>query len=56
MFERILLPLDGSEIAEIAIPYGEELARRLGSEVILYHTQGPEQQRAHASDVSRQVG
>jgi len=45
MFERILLPLDGSEIAEIAIPYGEELARRLGSEVILYHTHGPEHQQ-----------
>jgi nucleotide-binding universal stress UspA family protein len=45
MFERILLPLDGSEIAEIALPYGEELARRLGSEVILYHTHGPEHQQ-----------
>ena len=44
MFERILLPLDGSEIAEMAIPYGEELARRLGSEVVLYHTYGPEHQ------------
>jgi nucleotide-binding universal stress UspA family protein len=47
MFERILLPLDGSETAEIAIPYGEELARRLGSEVILYHTHGPEHQQQH---------
>lgn len=37
MFERILLPLDGSELAETAIPYAEELASRLGSEVILYH-------------------
>ena len=44
MFERILLPLDGSEIAETAIPYGEELARRLGSEIVLYHTHGPEHQ------------
>jgi nucleotide-binding universal stress UspA family protein len=37
MFERILLPLDGSELAEISLPYAEELASELGSEVILYH-------------------
>ena len=42
MFERILLPLDGSEMAEAAIPYGEELAGRLGSEIILYHVYGHE--------------
>jgi len=40
MFERILLPLDGSEIAEKALPYGEELAGRLGSELVLYHVHG----------------
>ena len=40
MFERILLPLDGSEIAEMALPYGEELARSLGSELILFHVRG----------------
>ena len=42
MFERILLPLDGSHLAEAAIPYGEELAARLGSEVILLHVCPPE--------------
>ena len=42
MFERILLPLDGSEVAEMALPYGEELASRLGSELVLYHVHGPE--------------
>lgn len=45
MFERIMLPLDGSEVAEIALPYGEELARRLGSEVILLHVPGSEHQQ-----------
>ncbi len=45
MFERILLPLDGSELSEIAIPYGEELASKLGSEVILYHVPGREHQQ-----------
>ena len=37
MFERILLPLDGSRLAEAAIPYGAELTARLGSELILFH-------------------
>jgi len=37
MFEKILLPLDGSELSEIIIPYGEELASKFGSELILYH-------------------
>jgi len=37
MYERILVPLDGSEVAEVALPYAEELAGRLGSEVILMH-------------------
>ena len=35
MYEKILVPLDGSEVAEIALPYAEELAGRLGSEVTL---------------------
>jgi nucleotide-binding universal stress UspA family protein len=26
MFERILIPLDGSELAEMVLPYGKELA------------------------------
>ena len=37
MYERILVPLDGSELAEAALPYAEELAGQLGSEVILIH-------------------
>ena len=35
MYEKILVPLDGSELAEVALPYAEELAGRLGSEVNL---------------------
>jgi nucleotide-binding universal stress UspA family protein len=66
VFERILVPLDGSEIAETALPYSEELAGRLDSEVVLYHVHGPEQQqqeRTHqiyldklAETVRRNVG
>ncbi|MFQ5825887.1 MAG: universal stress protein, partial [Dehalococcoidia bacterium] len=33
MFERILVPLDGSEVAEAVMPYVRELARGQGSEV-----------------------
>ena len=42
MFERILLPLDGTETGEIVLPYGEEFARELGSEIILYQVRGPQ--------------
>jgi nucleotide-binding universal stress UspA family protein len=45
MFEKIMLPLDGSEAVEIVLPYGEELARRLGSEIILLHVPGSEHQQ-----------
>ncbi|HVP57708.1 MAG TPA: universal stress protein [bacterium] len=37
MFERILVPLDGSQLAEVALPYAEELAARLGSQLTLLH-------------------
>lgn len=33
MYEKILVPLDISKLAEVALPYAEELAGRLGSEV-----------------------
>ena len=33
MFEKILVPLDGSKLAEIAIPYAIELAGKLSSEI-----------------------
>jgi nucleotide-binding universal stress UspA family protein len=41
MYKRLLVPLDGSELAEIALPYAEELARHLGSEVILVNVRTP---------------
>ena len=37
MYERIVVPLDGSQLAEIALPYAEELSVRLGSEVTLIY-------------------
>jgi nucleotide-binding universal stress UspA family protein len=37
MYERILVPLDGSEVAEVALPYAEGMAESLGSEITLVH-------------------
>jgi nucleotide-binding universal stress UspA family protein len=37
MYKRILAPLDGSELAEVALPYAEGLAAGLGSELTLIH-------------------
>jgi nucleotide-binding universal stress UspA family protein len=42
MIKKIILPLDGSDAAEEVIPYGEEFAKKLGCEVILFHTCVPE--------------
>jgi nucleotide-binding universal stress UspA family protein len=41
MFEKILVPLDGSELAEIALPYAQNLAVSLGSEIHLIHVSEP---------------
>jgi len=35
MYERVLVPLDGSNVAEIVLPYVEEIAAKLGAEIIL---------------------
>jgi nucleotide-binding universal stress UspA family protein len=35
MFKRILVPLDGSQLAEKALPYAETLARKFEAELIL---------------------
>lgn len=35
MFRRILVPLDGSTLAEVSLPCAEEMAGRMGSQVIL---------------------
>lgn len=41
MYKRMLVPLDGSELAEVALPYSEELAEKLDSEVILVNVRRP---------------
>jgi nucleotide-binding universal stress UspA family protein len=37
MYQTILVPLDGSQLAEMALPYAEELSARLGSDVTLIY-------------------
>jgi len=41
MWKKILVPLDGSDLAEMALPYAEELANAFKSEVILLHVSEP---------------
>ena len=61
MFKRILVPLDTSKLAEIAIPHAEELAIKLGSEVILAHvrssadTPDKNAHRVYMSKISAEV-
>ena len=42
MFSKILLPLDGSQLAEAAIPYATNLAQQLEAEIYLLHICPPE--------------
>ena len=46
MYKRMLVPLDGSELSEVAFPYAKELAGRLDLEVILLHVHNPEEGEA----------
>ena len=41
MYERIMVPLDGSNVAEQSVPYAEELARGMGAELILFQAHVP---------------
>jgi len=43
MYKRTLVPLDGSKLAEVVLPYAKELAGRLDLDVILLHVCGSEE-------------
>jgi nucleotide-binding universal stress UspA family protein len=42
MYERIIVPLDGSKLAEAALPYAEELAAKMDSYISLLTVLAPE--------------
>lgn len=46
MYERILVPLDGSALAEAALPYAEKLAGSLGSDVSLVYVKESDEEQA----------
>jgi nucleotide-binding universal stress UspA family protein len=41
MYNKMLVPLDGSELSEVVFPYAKELAARMGLEVVLLHVASP---------------
>lgn len=43
MYKRILVPLDGSRVAEGVLPHVEEMAKAMGSEVVLLRVLQPRQ-------------
>jgi nucleotide-binding universal stress UspA family protein len=42
MYRRMLVPLDGSELAEVVFPYAQELAGRLDIDIVLLHVYSSE--------------
>lgn len=48
MYKRMLVPLDGSQLAEVVFSYAKELAGRLDLEVIILHVCTPEEQAFNA--------
>ncbi|MFC1924667.1 universal stress protein [Chloroflexota bacterium] len=46
MYKRMLIPLDGSEIAKSVFPYAKELVARLGLEVTLLYVRDPLEQES----------
>lgn len=37
MYQKMLVPLDGSSLSEVVFPYAKDLAGRLGLDIILFH-------------------
>jgi len=61
MWERILVPLDGSNLAELAIPCAEEIAAAFNSEVVLVYVSEPDEKQyrhmhqLYLEEVAKQV-
>jgi nucleotide-binding universal stress UspA family protein len=59
MYQRIMVPLDGSELAQTALPHAIELCRACGATLVLLHVRDPragsrEAARRYLEYVSRQ--
>jgi nucleotide-binding universal stress UspA family protein len=55
MYNKIVVPLDGSPLAEVALPYAEEVAGKLGKKITLLTVMPPDdvkQQTSHHSYIS----
>ena len=52
MFKKLLVPLDGSELAEVALPYAQMLAGELGSKIVLLQVW---QSREEKADHTRRI-
>jgi nucleotide-binding universal stress UspA family protein len=37
MYKKMLVPMDGTQLSETAIPYVKDLSRRLGLDIIIFH-------------------
>ncbi len=49
-YTKVVVPLDGSPLAEVALPYAEEIAGKIGSELVLISvlpSEEPEEYRNH---------
>jgi nucleotide-binding universal stress UspA family protein len=58
MYTKIVVPLDGSPLSEVALPYAEEIAGRLGCNLVLFTVlpaDDPEEIQNHASYISRMI-
>ena len=59
MYEKVLVPLDGSQLAEIALPYVEEIAAKMGAEITLLcvsETDEAEEYNKHKSYLEQILG
>jgi nucleotide-binding universal stress UspA family protein len=62
MWKRILVPLDGSNLAELALAYAEELAMAFNSELVLLYVSEPKEEQyrpmhqLYLEEVAKRVG
>lgn len=48
MYKKMLVPMDGTQLSETAIPYVKDLSMRLGLDIIIFHVCSPKERRLTA--------